>query len=323
MDEKDEKEVVSKDTDPDDELKRKRKVDSSVSASETSLVFEQDNKKSKQKKKKKKMNEVGDSETKQFENEACLENQLKEINQKLNNVITKDDSSLKSMMKEVVREMKEELLKSVIGRIEKLECKLFEKQAENDNLKQEIKILRAELEQTKDDNQKLMKENEKGRQTIEGSLNSLEQYGRRNNIRISGITDKAQETAEESTRLVVEILNRKMPNLGLKIQDIDIAHRIGKYKKEGNRQIIVKLHSRIKKQQIMREKKSLKSDSVYISEDLTKINQEVFKSVRTKLKDVVASAWTYEGAIRYKDHNDHIQTVHYSNYQYWLNLPWP
>ena len=65
-----------------------------------------------------------------------------------------------------------------------------------------------------------------------GRFNELEQYSRRNNIRIWGIPEKVEkgetyESMETTVSLVVKTLNEKM-GLNLENRDIDIAHRIGK-----------------------------------------------------------------------------------------------
>lgn len=313
-----------------EDISKKRKNTSTSSTSECSIVEDKEaeeigGKKSKQKKKKSKVTEQTISEKEDSVEEAysVLQNELREINKKLNNVVKKDDNSIKDMMREIIKEMKDDLLKSVIGRIEKIEGYLFETQKENDKLKEEIRQLKQEADISKDEKIQLQRECEKSMKTIEGKLNDLEQYDRRNNVRVTGIKDKERETAEDTIKTVIETLNSEIPGLNLEENDIDVAHRLGKFEQGKKRQIIVRLKRRMIKYKIMRQKKSLKGKNIYISEDLTKLNQEVFSSVRKKMKDVVSAAWTQDGAIKYRDYNDHIQVVHHTNYKYWLDLPWP
>ena len=63
------------------------------------------------------------------------------MNKKLENVLTKDDSNLKELIKNLIKEMKTEIVESVTHRIELLENKLFEKEKENVNLKETIEAL--------------------------------------------------------------------------------------------------------------------------------------------------------------------------------------
>ena len=98
------------------------------------------------------------------------------------------------MMEDIVKEMKDELLKSVIGKIEILEGCLLEKQQENDKLRTEIDYLKERTENTKQENVQLPMR----KHNLEEKINDLEQYSRRNKIRISGVRVKANETIVET-----------------------------------------------------------------------------------------------------------------------------
>ncbi|KAH3719996.1 hypothetical protein DPMN_062883 [Dreissena polymorpha] len=145
-------------------------------------------------------------------------------------MLTKNDSGLKSMMRELVNKIKDELLMSVIHKIETLESSIFEKQQENDKLANEVKKLEEKLNNEKDEKQQLKMEMTKQQLTNEEKSNELEQYIRRNNTRLSGCVDK--ETAEESVNIVLKTLNAKMPTIKLVKEEIDIAHRVGKFDKK-------------------------------------------------------------------------------------------
>ncbi|KAH3885326.1 hypothetical protein DPMN_009320 [Dreissena polymorpha] len=71
------------------------------------------------------------------------------------------------------------------------------------------------------------------------SLNELEQYSRRNNLRITGLQgDTEFQSSISVTEQVSSLLNTK---LGLKVQkeDIDVAHRLGKFNRVKARPVIV------------------------------------------------------------------------------------
>ena len=87
----------------------------------------------------------------------ALEFQLKEINKKMENVLTKNDTFLKDMIKTTLDQMKDDLLKSVFHRIELLEVKLFEKEKENDLLKSKLTDLEKNMKTQKDENEKMKK----------------------------------------------------------------------------------------------------------------------------------------------------------------------
>ena len=110
--------------------------------------------------------------------------------------------------------------------------------------------------------------------------NELEQYSKSNNIKISGITDtNPSETAMESARKVISILKGKGV-VDLTLADKDIAHRM-RNKNGRNRDIIVKLVSRMKKEEIVHNRKHLKGTGVFVNEeDLTRQNFHVYMCVK-------------------------------------------
>ncbi|KAH3749763.1 hypothetical protein DPMN_184276 [Dreissena polymorpha] len=133
--------------------KQKATSVSIVSEADTSVVIgETEQNKSKQRKKKSKINPANEvkeiieqSETDVEDESNWMKKELAEIYKKLSNMLTKNDSGLISMMRELVNEMKDELLKSVIHKIETLESSIFDKQQENDKLANEIKRLEEKL----------------------------------------------------------------------------------------------------------------------------------------------------------------------------------
>ena len=135
-----------------------------------------------------------------------------DINKKLSNVITKDDGFLRGLFRYIFQEMKDELLNSVYKRLEILEGRLFERDEENDRLQKSVENMtktidsqKELIEQQKAENKKLKDEIGAANIEMEAKLNDLEQYSRKNNIRISGLTETGSETAEATT----EKSNRK------------------------------------------------------------------------------------------------------------------
>ncbi len=111
--------------------------------------------------------------------------------------------------------------------------------------------------------------------------NDTEQYSRSNNIRIHGIVSgNARETAEETTDIVIKNSKTKKWVSTYEREDIDVAHRLKKFVR-GSQEAIVREQSRLVKDKILRNKKSLKGTGIFINEDLTKLNQEVFMDCQT------------------------------------------
>lgn len=64
----------------------------------------------------------------------------------------KNGSSLRETIKSVFVELKEDFLQLVSKRIDILESKFFDKDLENDKLREELKIIERELEKQKTEN---------------------------------------------------------------------------------------------------------------------------------------------------------------------------
>ena len=103
----------------------------------------------------------------------------------------------------------------------------------------------------------------------------LEQYGRRNSLRISGILEEEEDTTAAVVSLADEVLELDPP---LQPTDIDISHRLPKPRnaRQGiSAPIIVKFMTRKDRYRVITERKKLRSYNedkqikVYINEDLT------------------------------------------------------
>lgn len=325
--------------------KRKRSENSSTSELDTSkLDTVETSTKSKRKAKKMSKQEqtideyfTSEKDEKQTKSELIqIKLQLKEVNSKLTNVISKvektdqklehavrkDDGSLRTLFRESMVEMKEELLNSVINRLEMLESRLYDRDQKNDELKAEVTRLQKENVDQKTLNEKLKRKVEENYDKLYKTRNETEQYSRVNNIRIHGIpSSKAFENADETTETVIKTLNEKM-GLTLRTEDVDVAHRLHKSVR-GSQEAIVRLQSRLVKDKILRNRRTLKGTNIFINEDLTQLNQNVLMSVKRKKPQEVRSVFTRNGTIKYVTHTNEVKTVLYPDYQYWMDLPWP
>ena len=232
--------------------------------------------------------------------------------------------------------MKEEIIESVTHRIEVLEGDLHDCQVNNDALCEKVKSMEKTLKDKTDTIENLKKESEDQKQDIErlqyaledsdrafyGRSNELEQYSRRNNIRIWGIPEaEGEEDAQATIDRVVKVLNEK---LGAKLTsyDIDIAHRIGKKKKikKSGRCIIVKFLSRMSKIKCLKDRKTrLKGTNIFIQEDLTNLNYSVYMAARSN--DEVQKCWTIDGSVYVvMKGSEEITRIEYPDYQDWLDF---
>ncbi|KAK5645249.1 hypothetical protein RI129_006549 [Pyrocoelia pectoralis] len=126
---------------------------------------------------------------------------------------------------------------------------------------------------------------------LEYKIDDLEQYTRRNNLRIFGVTEERNENKDVKLKQLFE------SKLGIKINtvDIDRSHRVGKNVGPRPRAIIVKFVSYRVRQQIFNNKKRLKGTEFTIKEDLTKNRSEVLAAASEKFGR--QQVWSIDGRI--------------------------
>ncbi|KAI4457053.1 l1 transposable element-related [Holotrichia oblita] len=96
------------------------------------------------------------------------------------------------------------------------------------------------------------------------TIDSLEQYSRRNSLRIHGLPVIANENTDE---VVMKFCKEKL-QFEVKKEMIDCSHRLGK-KENRSKPLLVKFVTRNIKQEIDRKKSKLKRTKIVIREDLT------------------------------------------------------
>ncbi|KAL8591286.1 hypothetical protein ACOMHN_060588 [Nucella lapillus] len=124
----------------------------------------------------------------------------------------------------------------------------------------------------------------------------LQQYTRKESLRIHGVKIDAGETAEQVEMKALKVFT----DAGVEVAADDIAavHRAGKEVK-GTRPILVKFVSRRKRRLVMEKKKNLKGktgyERVFVNDDLTPLRARLLGFV--KRLDQVERAWTVDGRI--------------------------
>ena len=243
-------------------------------------------------------------------------NDMQYMRQKMEQIeetLTKNNSKLEYTIRKLMQDFKEDMIKTVERKIEVIEGQLHEALVENENLKSEVKRLENELEENQDRTSEtknlIIKQCER--------FNDLDQYSRRNNIRINGVPESGKETAEDTTKRVIEVLNKNISNLNLIPTDIDISHRLGKQSSQGHRQIIVKFVSRHTRDRVIRGRKAFKSKKVFINEDLTRLNQAVLKAIRMTTP-AEETGWSWDGKLFHKNADGYINTVVFRDFEAWL-----
>ena len=116
---------------------------------------------------------------------------------------------------------------------------------------------------------------------LKEKCNDNEQYSRRCNIRITGIEESAREDCYN------KVINFCDKELGVKIdpKEIDRAHRVGRTENGRHRSMIVKLKSFRVKLQVMMNRRKLKGKRIFVNEDLTRLNQDLYMLARNERRD--------------------------------------
>ena len=120
-------------------------------------------------------------------------------------------------------------------------------------------------------------------------LEKMEQYTRRDNLKLKGIKHEANE---DTTDIVMNVAS----SIGVDVRrdDISTSHRLGPSEPNKPSPIIVRFAKRDKKVSIMKNKKNLKDD-IYVEEDLTKMRRNMFYEIRRHPNTI--KSWTIEGKI--------------------------
>lgn len=155
----------------------------------------------------------------------------------------------------------------------------------------------AELQKTIQDNTKVIEDlkktlDEKDRkiEVLENKIDDLEQYQRRQCLRIFGVKEEAGEDTDQKA---IEVA--KKIGVDLSVTDIDRSHRVGVSNAERPRAIIVKFVSYRKRSEVFLSKKKLKGSGVTVREDLTKCRYRLLQESIQKYG--IQNVWTMDGAV--------------------------
>ena len=140
-------------------------------------------------------------------------------------------------------------------------------------------------------------------------LDEMEQYSRRNCLKITGIPEEKNENTD---KLVLNVINNLILNENndkITTKDISRSHRVGKFdpSRRKTRDIIVKFISYRERARVYANKKNLKSYNrnptkqtgpIFVNEALTSRRSELYGKTRQLVKrKKIDSSWTYEGRI--------------------------
>ena len=165
---------------------------------------------------------------------------------------------------------------------------------ENAALKLSVAANETRIKTLETENTQLKQDLKDAKSDFDDRLNDLEQYDRRNSLRIS--TPWVESRDENTDAMVHEIAW----NCGVNLPPwaIDRSHRVGKPKPNKPRDILVKFTGYRPREAVFNARANLGRSKIYINEDLTAKNSELFYKARClKKQGKIDSAETRDGRL--------------------------
>ena len=169
--------------------------------------------------------------------------------------------SVSGIVKDTLDTLVPVLNKLIESAFDKVLTKIDEKLDPVKNVREELQVVQESLDQQ--------------RRLTKYDLDNLEQYTRRENIKISGL---AEEEGEDLAEKVIKIAS----DIGIRVtrQEISAVHRIGKTMQRKPRAVICRFINRSIKDDLILNRKKLKDiptykGTVFINEDLTTLRYKL------------------------------------------------
>ena len=165
--------------------------------------------------------------------------------------------------------------------------------------------LRAELDEVKQNITLINeKQSEYDKHKLPERLDELDQYGRRNMIRLSGVPETGD--SESTIDVVIETIKKNL-NIELQKSDIDRTHRLGTYNSNATnpRSIVIKFSNYTSRSLIYGERRRLRDTKLFLNDHLTATRSRYLYIARLyKKSDLITNAWSAEGRILVRDKAD-------------------
>ena len=155
---------------------------------------------------------------------------------------------------------------------------------------------------------------------LRSELDQLEQHGRRDSLRFTGLPEN--EAHDDTDKLILDVCSAIKIDPPVQPTDIAVSHRLGKKAPGKNRQIIVKFATRNIRERVFSARTDLKDfnkantgqPDIYINEDLTQFRANLAKKARDcKKAKKIADTWNIYGKIFVKDLHNHVDQIKKSN----------
>ena len=218
-----------------------------------------------------------------------MNSDLQETRDSIKGLLSKEE--MKDFIISTIEALKFELEKKIDKDIE---VKVGEKVEEK--LKEKTTELHSRLDMLVYENVQLKEEVENLKKTADEALqrsNYNEQYSRKNNVKIMGITESPDETEESLTDKVLHILSTKA-KVNVNPYKIMALHRIPG-KAGMTKPVLLKLMNNSEKTKIMRKRKEMKGAGYKLVDDVTRSNSKLINKLL--LHEKIDSAWYFNGSV--------------------------
>ena len=165
------------------------------------------------------------------------------------------------------------------------------------------------LQQSLDEKDDKIAELQQKVQGTEECCDALEQYSRRNSLRLVGVPETQKEDIYSKTLTTLnESLELDPP---LTIRDVDRLHRSGKRRDDGKpRQILIKFVSYQDRSRVFSKKAKLSGSDLHLNEDLTRKREHLLWLARmAKKARKIDDCWTSDGRVLLRNLDDQVMQV--------------
>ena len=147
-------------------------------------------------------------------------------------------------------------------------------------------------------------------------LDNLEQHGRRDSLRITGIPENPEH--DDTDGAVLSVCQQIKVDPPVEPRDIVVSHRVGKSAGGRPRQILVKFATRNVRERVFKARTALKMfnkdneevPNIYINDDLTQLQAGLARDARSlKTNNKINDTWTIYGKVMIKDNHGHVKTI--------------
>lgn len=139
---------------------------------------------------------------------------------------------------------------------------------------------------------------------LNDSVDDIDQYERRDTVIINGPSLPDETPQENCTDLVVNTIKNNL-HINMTHTDINVAHRLGPKQQGKKRPVIVKLHNRAKKYELVQACITVKPQ-LYINESLTPKRRSLYtiiRKIKAQHKHILQQCYTSDGKIIVKLRN--------------------